>query len=968
MTPFLQQVASVFYREYQEKISDLVFVFPNRRAGIFFQKYLAIEAGKPLFSPTILTISALFEELSDLQLADRTSLLFRLYEIFIRVSGSTESFDDFYYWGDMLLNDFDDVDKYVADAEKLFTNVTDLKQIEEDFAYLEEDQVQIIRRFWSHFIPAQESHRKENFAKTWAVLYEIYTGLRNNLRSEGMAYEGMIFRDVAELFIEQQPWHLPFKKVVFVGLNALTASERIMLRGLRDRGIADFYWDYQAPALRDPDNKASFFMRENERDFPSQLSLPAYPADYRPEVEVIGIPSAIGQTKYTYELLQQLVASGDIPHPEHAMNTAVVLPDENLLLPSLYGVPREIDPINVTMGYGLKNTPIAGLMQYVFELQRTFRNENGRIEFYHHYVTAILNHRYVTTFDAALSAQLIAGIRKNNKVFIPAEELTLNPLLAKIFSPVVSVEEVSGYLTGLLEFLQGGIDTGREETEAEDSAIVRLTELEKEFIYHYYITVNRLADVIGGFSIPFSLPTYFRLLRQLTETIAIPFRGEPLSGLQIMGVLETRALDFENQIILSMNEGVFPLKKAANSFIPFNLRKGFGLSTTEHQDAIYAYHFYRMISRAKKVFLLYDTRSAGMQTGEVSRFVHQLKYHYRYPLQEKTITYDISVAAPVELKVDKNQLVMSKLHRFLSGGNKDLSASAINTYLNCPLQFYFRFIEGLGEEDQVSESLESNTFGNIFHGVMEAIYKRCEGQLVTADLIRNVMEDADGLRRLIRKNFAVHFLNIRDKVPAMTGYNYLIGEVLMKYVLQVLNDDIKRTPFLHVGSEVRVNMEYPISDNRMVRLKGSIDRVDERDKVVRIIDYKTGTGITQFASMRQLFDSEEKERPKAVMQVQFYSMLYNRIARPAAIEPHIYYLRSFFSSSNETLVSVKQKKDAEETKLENGPFTNFIPYEQDFCKELSATLEEIFNPEIPFTQACDDKNCQYCHLATICKR
>ena len=968
MTPFLQQVASVFYKNHPDTISDLVFVFPNRRSGIFFQKYLAMEAKKPLFSPAILTISELFSELSELQLADRTSLLFRLYEIFIRVSGSNESFDDFYYWGEMLLNDFDDVDKYVADAHKLFTNVTDLKQIEEDFAFLEQEQVDIIRRFWSHFIPSHESHRKESFAKTWAVLYEIYRDLRASLRKDGMAYEGMIFRDVAELFLEQQPWHLPFKKIVFVGLNALTTAERVMLRGLRDRGIADFYWDYQAPVLRDPDNKASFFASENLRDFPSEYELPPFPEDARPEVEVIGIPSAIGQTKYSYEVLQQLVDSGDIPHPEHAMNTAVVLPDENLLIPALYTVPREIDPINVTMGYGLKNTPIAGLMQYVFELQRTFRSENGQIQFYHHFVVAILNHRYVTTFDSDTSNALIADIRKNNKVFIPAAELRANPLLEKIFRPVTSVEEVSDYLTGLLEFLQGGIADTDPDTE-EESAVVRLTELEKEFIYHYYITVNRLADVIGGFSIPFSLPTYFRLLRQLTETISIPFRGEPLSGLQIMGVLETRALDFENQIILSMNEGVFPLKKAANSFIPFNLRKGFGLSTTEHQDAIYAYHFYRMISRAKKVFLLYDTRSAGMQTGEVSRFVHQLKYHYRYPIKEKTVTYDISVPAPVGIEIRKSAAVMQKLQQYLSGGKKDLSASAINTYLNCPLQFYFRFVEGLGEEDQVSENLESNTFGNIFHGVMEDIYKRCKGQMVTADILRNAIEDTDGLRRLIRKNFAWYFLNKRDQAPALTGFNYLIGEVLMKYVRQVLSDDMKRTPFLHIGSEVRVQMEYPIGDNRKVRLKGSIDRVDEREQTVYIIDYKTGAGISQFASMRQLFDKAEKERPKAVMQVNFYSMLYSLLHKPAAVQPHIYYLRSFFSTTNDTMVSVKQKeKEGEENLLADGPLVDFLPYEKAFRDELSACLEEIFNPEMPFIQTDNDKNCQYCHLATICKR
>ncbi|MGL4291991.1 MAG: PD-(D/E)XK nuclease family protein [Bacteroidales bacterium] len=965
MKPFLQQVASVFYQQYQEKINEIVFVFPNRRSGIFFQKYLAIEAGKPVFSPSILTISALFEALSDLQLADRTALLFKLYDIFIRVSGSNESFDDFYYWGEMLLNDFDDVDKYVADAHKLFTNVTDLKEIEEEFAFLEKEQIEIVRRFWSHFIPSHETMRKENFAKTWSVLYQIYTALRCSLREDGLGYEGMIFRDVAELFLQKKTWSLPYKKIVFVGLNALTKAERILLAGLRDSGIADFYWDYQAPTLCDPDNKASFFMKENLSDFPGEYDLPAFDHSHIPQIEVIGIPSAVGQTKYVYELLDRLVDTGDIPHPEYAMNTAVVLPDENLLIPSLYAVPKRIDPINVTMGYGLKNTPIAGLMQYIFDLQRTFRTEHGKVQFYHAYVIALLNHRYVSTFDPSLSASLIADIRKNNKVFVDKDELSQNALLARIFSPVTDVSQVSGYLRGLLEFLQGGLE---EETSEDPSlqSTVSLTELEKEFIYHYYITVNRLSDVISSFSVSFSLPTYFRLLRQMTDGLSIPFRGEPLSGLQIMGVLETRGLDFENQIILSMNEGVFPLKKAANSFIPFNLRKGFGLSTTEHQDAIYAYHFYRMISRANKVFLLYDTRSAGMQTGEVSRFIHQMKYHYHYPVEEKTVTYDIAVSAHEPVSITKSAEVMKKLSAFLSDGERALSASAINAYLNCPLQFYFRFVEGIGEEEEVSETLESSTFGNIFHGVMEDIYKRNAGQMITADVLRNTIKDGDYLRRLIRKNFAVHFLNNKTEIPPMVGYNYLIGEVLLKYVRQILEDDMKRTPFLHIASEMRVKAQLPLSDGSLVNLKGSIDRVDEKNQVVTVIDYKTGSGSTQFKSVAQLFDKQVNDRPKHVMQVLLYSLLYNKLEHPGAIEPQIYYLRNFFTLTNEPRLVARP--EPEDILLEKGPLKDYLPLEQDFTVQLTACLDEIFDSSYSFIQTEKEKNCQYCQMATICKR
>lgn len=961
MTPFLEQIAKQFYTRYKEQISRLVFVFPNRRSGIFFQKYLAIAAGKPVFSPKILTINELFGELDELELADRTSLLFRLYEIFRQVSGSNESFDDFVYWGEMLLNDFDDVDKYVVDAERLFTNVTDLKKIESEFAYLEEEQIEIIRRFWSHFIPSYESERKENFARTWEVLFEIYTRLRSSLRNEGLAYEGMVFRDVAEHLLSGNHAALPYEKIIFVGLNAMTRAERILLEELRDLGVADFYWDYASPLLCDPDNKASLFARRNMEDFPS-----AYPLEQEeisiPEIEVIGIPSAVGQTKQTYRLLEELMRNGAIPHPEYAMNTAVVLPDENLLLPTLYAIPESINPINVTMGYSLKSTPIAGLMEHIFELHRTMRWENGEPVFYFRSVMPILSHRYVTTFDAALTGELIQDIRQNNKVYIPASSLQGNALLKRLFSPIRSVDEATPYLTSLLEYLQGGLT----HEESEEEHVVELTELEKEFIYHYYITVNRMGDVMQQYPVAFSITTYFRLLRKMADNLSIPFRGEPLSGLQVMGVLETRGLDFENLIILSMNEGVFPLKKAANSFIPFNLRKGFGLSTTEHQDAIYAYHFYRMISRAKRVFLLYDTRDSGMQTGEVSRYVYQMKYHYGFPLREKAVTYDISVTEPAAVEVKKSHSIMQRMGIYLEGGARALSASAINTYLNCPLQFYLQYVEGLREEEDVTETMETNTFGTIFHAVMEDIYEGHKGKLVMADYIEEVIQNVHYLRATIRKSFARHFMN-REDVPELEGYNYLIGEVLRKYVIRVLEEDKKHTPFLYVDSEMKLRSSCSLKDGRKVRLTGSIDRVDEKDGIVRIIDYKTGNGKSEFTSVSQLFDRNEKDRPKAVMQVQMYSMLYNEKYRPAAIEPNIFYLRGFFNVGNETQITFKPRKD-DDSGLEGGAVKDFLPFEKGFRASFLQCLEEIFDAEIPFNQTDNDKVCEYCAFTTICKR
>ncbi|MDO5572288.1 MAG: PD-(D/E)XK nuclease family protein [Bacteroidales bacterium] len=981
MTPFLKQIAEFFYSKEQNKISDMVFVFPNRRSGIFFQKYLAIVAGKPLFSPTILTINEIFGKLSSYQLIDHTSLLFRLYKIYGQTTGSNESFDDFIFWGEMLLNDFDDVDKYLVDAKKLFTNVTDLKKIDEEFAYLEESQVEIIRRFWEHFIPSYETEKKENFAKTWEMLYEIYDKLRVSLKNEGLAYEGMMFRDVVENLENLKDETIPYKKIIFVGLNALTEAERALMRELKKKDIADFYWDYNFDLILDKDNKSSFFAQKNLNEFPSSHNFEVKKFS-QPEIEVIGIPSGVGQTKQAYSIISDLIKSGDIADTHHAINTAVVLPDENLLLPMLYTIPSQIDPINVTMGYGLKNTPIFGLMEHIFELQKNVKFENGKPLFYHRSVEAILNHRYISFFNQQENMNILQDIKRLNKVYVPLEDLAKNEFLEKIFQPIKNVGDASKYLLSLLEYLQKGIEVEAESAKEntlfgedaafdninlkEENSIVELTEIEKEFIYHYYITINRLDDVLKQNFSDFSIYTYFRLVKKLTSTISIPFRGEPLSGLQIMGVLETRALDFDNLIILSMNEGVFPLKKAANSFIPFNIRKGFGLSTTEHQDAVYAYHFYRMIMRAKKVFLIYDTRDSGLQTGEVSRFIYQLKYHYQIPIQEKVVTFDINLPEPVSIEVEKNEYIMKKLNRYIFDENRSLSPSSINSYLNCPMQFYFQHVEDLKEEDEVSEVMQTNTFGNIYHSIMESIYKRCVGQIVTADILKNVLKDKNYLSELINYAFAKHYFKTKE-IKELKGFNFLIGEIMKKYIVKTLKKDISYTPFLYVGSEVKFQSTVKISDNRDVKIKGSIDRVDEKDGVVRVIDYKTGSGLNEFSSIAQLFDKEEKDRPKNVFQVNLYSMVYNQKYKPKSISPNIFYMRALFKDDNETRVVYKPKRN-DEVKYIPGPVDDYMKFEEEFKAELEKCVEEIFNKEIPFTQTKNEKNCKYCDFVSLCKR
>ena len=957
MTPFLQQIASLFYQQYGAEVSRLAFVFPNRRTGLFFQKYLSEVADKPLFSPTILTINDLFVQLSGKQTADRISMLFMLYDIYVRHSGSTETFDEFLYWGEMLLNDFDDVDKYMADARMLFTNVTDLREIENDFSFLDAEQIAAIRTFWSSFYPKGDSPNQEEFLAVWKILYTLYNDLRDALAAEGRGYEGMIFREVVEQMEQNNCCDLPYTKVVFVGLNALSVAEECFLIQLQKQGIADFYWDYASDKVTDPNNKASYFVERNLKNFPSQYSLPAE-EKVDTEIEVIGIPSGIGQAKQVYTLLNELCKEDEMS-PEDALRTAIILPDEHLLIPVLNAIPEQIRRINVTMGYPLAGTPVASLMEYILALQKNVRYVDRQPVFYFRDVLPILNHRYISSTCPEIVNALVKDIAENNRIYISAVDLGKTDLLSVLFLPVTDVNTFSDYLINVLQELNKVMHALSSDEEEED-ATQRTNDLEQEFIFHYFTTVNRMKEIMQDAGIEMKIDTYFRLLKRVTDTITIPFRGEPLSGLQIMGVLETRALDFDRLIILSMNEGIFPLRKAANSFIPYNLRRGFGLPTYEHQDSVWAYHFYRLIYRASHVSLLYDTRSNGLQTGEVSRFVHQLHYHYEVPLQNKLVVYNVSSAKTPALQVKKTDEVMQRLNAFHKGGNRAISASAVNTYLDCPLKFYFSVVEGIQEEEEVSETIESNVFGSILHKVMEELYMPLCGKIVTADLLKAIKKDTPVLTGAIARAFAEIFF-MSDVVRPLTGQNFLIGEMIRKYVEKILERDSKLTPFRYIESERKINRLFTLGDNRTeIQLKGFIDRIDEVRDAVRIIDYKSGSGTSVFTSVESLFDKEDKDRAKAVMQVFMYSWMLGAAPAGKTIQPGIYYMRTLFSDSFDASVS----RRIERTKTE--PVTDFSAYSEAFEGELRRCLDEIFGRETPFTQTTTEKACAWCPFKDIC--
>lgn len=962
MKPFLYQVATLFYQQYGAEIHRLAFVFPNRRAGLFFQKYLSEISERPLFSPSILTINDLFMQLSGKHPADKIQMLFRLYELYKQRSGSSESFDEFIYWGEMLLNDFDDIDKYMVDARMLFRNVSDLKSLDDDFNYLSPEQVQAIRSFWSSFYPKGDSPNQQHFLELWEILYDLYAGLRTLLAKDGCGYDGMIFREVVEQLEKEPMSDFPFDQVVFVGLNALSISEERLLLALQKKGVADFYWDYVGPWVTDPDNKASFFLERNLRLFPSRMELPAT-EPVQAEIRVMGVPSAIGQAKQVYPILQALADEQQLTD-ESALRTAIVLPDEHLLVPVLNAIPEAIQHINVTMGYPLAGTPVAALMEYILTLQKNIRYIDRVPVFYFRDVLPILNHQYVMAAAPEEVSQLVKDMTAGNRIYVHAADLNRHELLSILFTPVQNTEELSDYLIHVLEALNACLRNNRPNPDDEEmisNSTQTTADIEQEFIFHYFATVNRMKEVMREAKIEMRLDTYFRLLKRMTDLITIPFEGEPLSGLQVMGVLETRALDFDRLIILSMNEGIFPLKKAANSFIPYNLRRGFGLPTYEHQDSVWAYHFYRLIRRAKQVTLLYDTRTTGLQTGEVSRFVHQLRYHYQYPLIDELVVYDVASSAVPPISVQKTAEVEKLLSDFLFGGPRALSASAINTYLDCPLKFYFSVLEQIQEEDEITETVERDVFGSILHKVMEDLYAPFKGKLVTADLLKLLRKDQPLLTGTIARAFAELFFK-SPVVRPLEGENFLTGEMIRKYAEKILEQDARFTPFHYIESEKKVRATITLSDRRIVQLKGFIDRVDSLDRVLRIVDYKTGSGKLKFESVEGLFDKEAKDRPKAVMQVFLYAWMYQQLPEYTGmpIQPAIYYLRTLFQRSFDPVV--EQKKGRGKADKVN----SFQDFASDFEDKLRQCLDEIFDLDIPFTQTETGKACAYCSFRGLC--
>ncbi len=938
-------------------MNRLTIVFPNRRAGIFFINYLNSLVDQPLISPEITTIDKLFTSLSGYSIPDRLNLIFRLYRVYRDLTSSTELFDDFYYWGGMLVSDFDQVDKYLADADQLFKNITNLKEIDERFSILQPENKEALENFWKSVLTEKRSTNQDEFVRLWKDLSGIYKQYKTSLQTEGLAYEGMVYRSVIEEITGGNHSLFQDKQYVFVGFNALNRCEEELFSCLLDSKQASFYWDYDHYYLSDPNQEAGLFLRKNLEKYP-QVNFPlSYNSfsDEKKTVKILNVSSQVGQAQIAGEEIARVLKEHDSNRFD---DTAVVLCDEELLLPLISALPVEARKVNVTMGFPLKMSAVYNLVNHLADLQKFLKTEAGETYFYFKNVLTVLSNQLIMSVYPEDCKKLNSLIRLNNLVYLGENELSLNDLFKLIFTSPKGLTGLSEYLPEILKQIFGFW----KDKEQEEAILVR------EYIYHAYLAVNRLKEniVTDGIKILgntdfLSINTFFRLTDQYLSETTVPFEGEPVEGLQIMGILETRVLDFRNLILLSVNDGIMPRISSSGSFIPYNLRRVYGLPTAEEQNAVYAYYFYRLLQRAGDVTFVYNSASNGLQTGEKSRYLYQLQMESPLEVNELNAVYKMEQGTVQGIFIEKDEQVIASLRKCL-GGQYILSPTALDKYLTCPLQFYFRYVAGLKEPEEMAEEVDNRIFGLIFHKSMENLYQPFKGKTMDQKMIEELIKDPDLIENLINDSFnAIYFksLNKNAKIQ-FSGKNWLVYNILKKYIIRLLEIDSKRAPFKIEGLEIPVETIIPVNDEDKIKIGGIIDRLDRLNGNFQILDYKTGKTDLQFTTLNSLFEKENKNRNKAAFQTLVYSyILHKNFPLEKAINPGIFNLRGLFEENYDPHLKCKENGNQQ---------VEFVAISDLFADQLQGLLTEIFNPSVPFRQTSLEENCSYCIYQQICHK
>lgn len=927
---FLEFVSEDIIHKWGTDLSRVAVVFPNKRAALFMNEHLARYARKPMWSPAYITISDLFRRHSDMQVGDSIKLICDLHKSFVKCTGLNESLDHFYGWGQLLLTDFDDIDKNMADADRIFCNLKDIHELD-DISYLDDEQRKMLKRFFANFSDDHESELKRRFLSLWSHFSDIYHDYNKRLQEQGLGYEGAIYREVAT----KDNIEFKYDRYIFVGFNLLQQVEQKLFARLKKMGKANFYWDFdeyymprhKTTSATDAGHYISMYLEH----FPNELdtrSKKIYANMRQPKhISYISAATENIQARYVSQWLRNDNRYKD------GRYTAVVMCDENILLPVMHSLPNEADKVNITSGFPLGMTPVASLISLLFDLYTTGAMQHSR-RYRTQYVDKVLAHPY---------AQYIADC-------IP-------------LSPMGKIDNIT-----LLQQIGTLIKHVGVKAKDESDALFQ------ESIFRMYTIINRLEQLAASGDMDVDVTTLRRLTKQLITTTTIPFHGEPVVGIQIMGVLETRNLDFNHVLLLSCNEGNMPKSVNDSSFIPYSIRKAHGLTTIDNKVAIYSYYFHRLLQRAQDVTIVYNNTTDNGHTGEMSRFMLQLMVDGTHNIKHLNLLAQNVPTTMCSKAIVKDEKIQQELDQM-----KNISPSAINVYIRCPLAFFYEYVARIKEPDCEDDTVDNRMFGNIFHKAAQFIYEDVTSRHATVEKtqLQKYLKDEKMLETVVDRAFNEELFKLsaseaanKKRATEYNGLQIINRKVIIEYLQQLLKTDQRLAPFTVLGLEKQVynDIVFNTEDGaqRKVKIGGIIDRLDmvtdptTGKPTIRVVDYKTGSPIkSAIKSIDEVFEGNSYKHSDYYLQTFLYSLIINNSSKlnPSKynVSPALLFIKQASADNYDPVLCIDEHK-----------VTDIGIYKTEYLKLLKEKLGEIFSKQKPFVPTNDKRTCKMCAFRMIC--
>lgn len=970
---FLEYTAEDIIKKWGTDLSRVAVVFPNKRAALFMNEYLARYAGKPMWSPAYITISDLFRRHSDFSVGDSIKLICDLHKSFTKCTGLSETLDHFYGWGQLLLADFDDIDKNMADADKIFCNLKDIHELD-DISYLTEEQRNMLKRFFANFNGDHESELKRRFLSLWSHFGDIYHDYNSSLRKQGLGYEGAVYREVAT----KDNVEFKYDKYIFVGFNLLQKVEQTLFARLLKMGKAHFYWDFDAYYM--PHRKttmateAGHYISMYLEHFPNELDNHAteiYGNMRKPKnITFLTASTENIQARYVSSWLEEGERLNDGRH------TAVVMCDENILLPVMHSLPEKADKVNITSGFPLAMTPVASLVAQLFDLYTIGSRQHGE-RYRTQYAGKVLTHPYAQYISD--SSKDIFKTLKDEHILYP-DRMTLtngdtDDGLKVLFPNGTDFSQIRKLEDGTIENIgniallhQIGTIIKRIGINAKDNNGA----LFQESVFRMYTIVNRLEKLATEGDMNVDITTLRRLTKQLITSTTIPFHGEPVVGIQIMGVLETRNLDFKHVLLLSCNEGNMPKGVNDSSFIPYSIRKAYGLTTIDNKVAIYSYYFHRLLQRANDVTIVYNNTTDNGHTGEMSRFMLQLMVDGTHDIHHRNLLAMNVPTPPMARTINKDENTMLTLN-----GMKSMSPSAINKYIRCQLAFFFQYVAHINEPDSEDDTVDNRMFGNIFHKSAQIIYNDMASRNGTVEKtqIQKFLADKGLVEAAVDRAFNEELFKTKSAnthAPEYNGLQIINRKVIIEYLRQLLKIDQRLAPFSVLGLEKPAysDIVFTTDDGKQKRISigGIIDRLDmvcdneTGSKTIRVVDYKTGHQANMgINSVEEVFQDTNisNKHSDYFLQTILYSLIVDKSTtlNPTGekVSPALLFIKQAVNEDYNPVLEIGAKK-----------ITDVSVFKIEFINKLKDILSEIFSKDKPFLPTEDKKKCETCPYRMIC--